>query len=172
MSPLHGTHPHTIPLPYLTRSATEHPIIHIPSLPRTSNHSADPGVPKFPGLGCDSCDAAHCVPAVLSSLALLQCTLLWDSPYIWYHPSNTSCIRPCLPQHGATGGTRNILDCETLRAPPWCCGPGRSRDIHEWLWNATGPLSLGSREGCEGAVTALCPGAVLRVPPCIPLQHP
>ena len=59
---------HAAPLPCLTPSASEHPVIHVPSLSRISQHSANSGVPKFPGLGsrppaAHSCAAAHCVLA-------------------------------------------------------------------------------------------------------------
>lgn len=57
---------HTIPLLYLAPSATEHPIIHMPSLFRTSQHSANSGIPELQVLGfehpaVDSCPAALCI---------------------------------------------------------------------------------------------------------------
>lgn len=70
------------PLPCLTPSATEHPVIRTPSLSRTSQHSVNLGVPKFPGCGAepsatDSHAAAHCIPAAPSHPPL--CTLPWDA---------------------------------------------------------------------------------------------
>lgn len=75
--------PGTAPLPCLTLGATEHPVICIPPLSRTSQHSVNLGVPKFPGRGAepsaaDSHAAAHCIPAAPSPPtplhASLECT--------------------------------------------------------------------------------------------------
>lgn len=69
---------HTIPLLYLAPRATEHSIIHMPSLSRTSQRSANSRIPELQVLGfehpaVDSCAAALCIQQCSP-----HCMLPWD----------------------------------------------------------------------------------------------
>lgn len=162
--------PDTIPLPYLKPSPTEHPVIHIPSLSRTSQHSASSGVPEFPGLGCET--AWQACPAMQLTVSQRPCPHLLCSdthsfgiPHIFGVIPATPLARgpACLSMEPrAAQRTSRTGHREIPGAPPGCCGPGRSRDVHKRLWNFAGPsVWEAERDGKElqlPCALALCSG--------------
>lgn len=61
---------------------------------------------------------------------------------------------------------------EVPGAPPGCCGPRESTDVHERLRHLASPPDLGSRGRRGGAANAPRPGPARRVPPFIPPPRP